>query len=77
MTNDMKKLILASVITIALGACGGNTNSNENDSDGAMTEVEEQQVADSLVDIYSRSQKEINTSTEETLSEVDSLLENL
>ena len=69
----MKRAIYLLFTVMVLGACGGKKG-----NESAQLSVEqESQVADSITTVLQSQQQEISTTTEETLAEVDSLLENL
>lgn len=66
----MKSLITVFACATILFSCGGGSSSQENTKS-------DEEIANEIIQTIDTQKEELSTSTEETLNEVDSLLENL
>ncbi|MFT6866745.1 MAG: PBP1b-binding outer membrane lipoprotein LpoB [Cyclobacteriaceae bacterium] len=67
--RPMKNNLTIALLALILSACGGASNSNEKQSESTFT--------DEIINNIDEQKNELIKTTDETLIEVDSLLENL
>lgn len=68
----MKKAILPLFFAITLGACSGGSS---NEGSEEVSAQQESEIVDSINSELESAQKELESETEETLNEIDSLLQ--
>lgn len=69
----MKKIISMLSIILFLAACSGNSESKQEE---VVTAEQEAEIVGAITDELDEAQQELKKQTEESLQEVDSLLEN-
>lgn len=67
----MKKLLFIPAV-LFLGACGGSTSSNQ---EAEVSAEEEAEIVETITADLDEAQEALKSETEESLSEIDSLLE--
>ena len=68
----MKKIFFVSAL-FYLSACGASSDANQTEE---ITEQQESEIVDAITTDLTEAQEELKKETEESLTEIDSLLEN-